>query len=80
MPIFIAREYGGKTRDIVLARSYDLANVYWQGKGIVPHDITTFTEVDLSGHPTGVVPILNTRKKTLSPFGKNSEEFIIVEN
>ncbi len=37
MPIYIAKSYEGKVEGVVFARSYDLAQAYWQGKGIFFH-------------------------------------------
>jgi len=69
MPIFIAKTYEGKVESVVLAKSYELANAYWQGQGIVAHSITERNESDLEDHPTGVLPIVKTKLINKSPFG-----------
>ena len=58
--ICIARNYDGYIIDIVLARSLELANIYWQGKGVYPHRTDIREEYQLENHPTGVIPILST--------------------
>ena len=67
MPIFIAKDYDGFIESVVLARSYELANAYWQGLGIYPHSTDTRIEQDLKEHPTGVLPIVKTKKKVIRP-------------
>lgn len=78
MPIFIAKSYNGLVESVVLAKSYALAQAYWQGSSIVPHTVSERNESDLEGHPTGVLPIVKTRKINASPFGKKSEEHLII--
>ena len=78
MPIFTAKTYDGLVESVVLAKSYALAQAYWQGSGIIPHSIDEKNESDLEGHPTGVLPIVKTRKINASPFGKKSEEHLII--
>lgn len=78
MPIFIAKDFDGFTIDIVLAKSYELAQVYWQGKGIVSHSIERKCESHLDNHSTGVLPILETHKKYLSETGLSSRDYIVV--
>ena len=63
MPIYVAKEYGDKTIGMVLAKSEELAQAYWQGRGIYPHHVDVFSEASLDGHPTGVLPLLIVRKK-----------------
>ena len=60
MPIFVAKNYEGKTESIVLSKNKDMANAYWQGLGINAHSVREFSEEDLDDHPTGVLPILKT--------------------
>jgi hypothetical protein len=67
VPIYIAKNYDGKTISIVLARDATLANAYWQGKDIFPHSTHEYTEDDLKEHITGVLPIYymgNCKEKT----------------
>lgn len=78
MPIYIAHDYDGTKVDIVLARSYELAQVYWQGKGVIAHSVTEFNEASLTDHPTGVLPILNTVKKSLSSCGSTPRDYYVV--
>ncbi|KKL04958.1 hypothetical protein LCGC14_2610870 [marine sediment metagenome] len=51
MPIFIAKTYDGKVESVVLAKNYEVAQAYWQGKDIYPHSVNTFTEDNLKNHP-----------------------------
>jgi len=67
MPIYIAKNYDGYVESVVLARSYELAQAFWQGLGIYPHSIDIRNEVDLKDHITGVMPIVKTKKKTIRP-------------
>ena len=39
MPIFIAKTYEGKVESVVLAKTYELAQAYWQGKKIYAHTV-----------------------------------------
>ncbi len=80
MPIFIAKTYDGKVESVVLAKSYELAQAYWQGKDIYAHSVDTFTEDDLKDHSTGVLPIVKTEIKRLSAFGQNEGEYLVISN
>ena len=79
MPIFIAKTYEGFVESIVLAKSQQLANVYWQGQNIYPHSVTEKTEEDLRDHPTGVLPIVRTKKIRLSAFGRNEKYYLVID-
>jgi len=61
MPIFIAKTYDGKVESVVLARSYELAQAYWQGKGIYAYSVDEKSEKNLEDHITGVLPIVKTK-------------------
>ena len=78
MPIFVAKTHGGLAESVVLARNYELAQAYWQGKDVMAHSIEERNESDLEGHPTGVLPIVKTRKVNASPFGRSSEEYLVI--
>ena len=78
MPIFIARHYDGTPIDVVLTASKELANAYWQGKGIIPHSVDMRSDADLKDHPTGVLPIVSTREEQLTSFGGNSRTTHVV--
>lgn len=65
MPIYIAITEMGYVENIVLARNKELADVYWQGKGVHAHAIREIQENDLLNHPTGVIPIISTTVKSL---------------
>jgi len=80
MPLFIAKNYAGKVRDIIIAKNYDIAVAYWQGKELFPHKIDSYTGAELDTFPGGVFSLLRTKKMRLSPFGGNAEDFIIVED
>ena len=80
MPIFIAKTYNGSIESVVLAKSYALAQAFWQGQGVVAHSITERSEADLESHPTGVLPIVKTRKIEASPFGGKSKEYLVISN
>ena len=78
MPIFVARTYNNLIESVVLARNYELAQAYWQGLGIIAHSVTEHNESDLKNHPTGVLPLVKTMKQNASPFGKSSEEYLVI--
>ena len=80
MPIYTAKTYDSKVESIVLADSYELAQAYWQGKGIVAHSVDTRTEKDLNDHITGVLPILHTKKIRLPSFDPNGKEYLMVSS
>ncbi len=77
MPIYIAKDYNGKVEGVVLAKNEDFANVFWQGKGIVPHSIVSFSEGILDNHITGVLPIVHTKLKNTNHL-KNDQLIRIV--
>lgn len=78
MPIFIAKTYNGLVESVVLARNYELAQAYWQGLGVMANSVTEHDESELENHPTGVLPLVRTKKQNASPFGKSSEESIVI--
>ena len=80
MPIFISRNHKGLIESVVLAKNYELANAYWQGTGIMGASIDVKQESDLDDHPTGVLPIVKTKKINASPFGQNSKEYLVISN
>ena len=67
MPIFVAKNYDGYVESVVLAKSYELAQAFWQGQGIFPHSVDIRNESDLKDHLTGVLPIVKTEKKQIRP-------------
>jgi len=73
MPIYVAYDYEGYPEDIVLARSKELADVYWQGKKIYAYSIREINEDNLIGHITGVLPILSTRETSVTRPGSYKE-------
>lgn len=73
MPIYIAKDYEGKTIDIVLAKERQSAEIYWQGKGITACFVDERSEADLDDHPTGVMPIVTTVEKEFHIDGKFKE-------
>lgn len=75
--ICIAYNHTGKVVSVVNSRSKELAVAFWQGKGITPYSVKTLDDfTPLEEHPTGVYPIVQTRK---SKVGMRGEEFIVVE-
>jgi hypothetical protein len=78
MPIFIAKTYDGSIESVVLARSYELAQAYWQGKGIHAHSVDERDESNLNDHPTGVLPIIKTKRINMSGFGREAKEYLVV--
>jgi hypothetical protein len=60
--VVIAYNYNGKVIAVVNAISVELAQAFWQGRGVVPHIIKTLKNdfTPLSEHPTGVYPIVET--------------------
>ncbi len=80
MPVFIAKRHDGKVQDVVLAKNYDLANAYWHGKGVIGHTITVLTEADLNEHPTGVIPIVSTKEKSMKQeFGTGFVDMLLMD-
>ena len=79
MPILIAKTYDGKIENIVFSKSRELAVAYWHGKGIHPHSIHTVCDRDMEDHPTGVLPILSTKRAKIDLFGKNQKEYLVVK-
>lgn len=81
--IFIAYDHNSTIISIVRARTEDLAKAYWQGAGIVPHVSKNLDNTDdfisLDEHQTGVYPILKTRTKSLTAFGRTPHDFILVD-
>lgn len=75
MPIFIAKTYDGLVESVVLAKSYELAQAYWQGKGIIAHTVDERNESDLDDHPTGVLPIVKTKEIKSSPLDRNQTRY-----
>lgn len=80
MPIFVAKTYKGLTESIIMARNLELARVYWQGSGVIPHSIKEINEDDLRDHPTGVVPIVRTEKINASLFGEDPKEYLTISS
>lgn len=82
MPIFIAKTYDGKVESVILAKTADLAQAYWQGKGMYPHTIDIRTEEDLKDHITGVLPIVHTRKIDGYEIGRysNNKKYLVISN
>lgn len=78
MPIFIAKTHDGKVQSVVLARSRELAVAYWHGQDTQPFSITERTDNDLIIHPTGVLPILNTKEKEIYLNGKFNKFMVVV--
>lgn len=83
MPIYVAKNYDGFVESVVLARNYELAYAYWQGLGVIPHSVDTLTNKDLEDHPTGVIPIVKTKKKVIRPSEISNRtgyaEFLVIE-
>lgn len=63
MPTFVAYNEDNCPVDIVQAKTKEMANIFWQGKGIVPISVREFNDAALQSHPTGVVSILSTVTK-----------------
>ena len=80
MPLYIATDFDGKIENIVLALNQELANAYWQGKGIYAHHIDVRDETDLDEHPTGVLPIVSTIEKEFYIDGKHRKYRLITKN
>lgn len=69
MPVFIAKTYDGRTLDVVLSATVELANAYWHGKDVIPHTVRSISDQDLVDHPTGVLPIVSTREVSVKRVG-----------
>lgn len=80
MPVFVAKRYDGKTLDVVLSATVELANAYWHGKDIIPHTVRSISDQDLAGHPTGVLPIVSTREVSVKRVGDfNYHEMLLID-
>lgn len=80
MPVYVASNHDSNPIGIVVARSMDLATAFWHGQGLVPYSVREITANDLSGHPTGVLPILRTKVVTgyeVSNFKKEKEYLLV---
>lgn len=71
MAVYVAKDYEGRSVGIVVAKSEELAYAYWQGQAIYPHSVSSYTSKDLKEHPTGVIPLLKTRKESSISSGKS---------
>ncbi len=76
--IFISRNYKGKVIGIVSARTEDSVRAYYQGRGIHPHIIETFSFTeDRENEKQGyVTPILETRE--VDRFNLSDREKILI--
>lgn len=65
--IFIAKDYNGKVISIVNAKSLELANAFWQGRGVIPHTVSDLEKdyLPLEDHPTGVYELLKTKEREI---------------
>ncbi len=77
MSIFIAYNYESKIINIVLAKSQELATVYWQGKNIKLNSIRELKETDLLDHITGVIPILNTSERSFDTYSGIKKAIVV---
>ena len=81
--LYIAKNYSGQIISIISAKSKELANAYWQGKGIIPHTESTFDlSEDRENEKDGfVTPILKTREVELKDNWNlsNSKKYIVVD-
>jgi len=63
MPVFIAYDERNFPVSVVKARSLDLAEAFWQGKGLYPNfSVNVDTERCLEDHTTGVIPLVSTHR------------------
>lgn len=70
MNLFKAADYEGNTLSVVLARSRELAEAYWQGSDIYPHSVSKIEL--LPDHPTGVVPVVTTYEVLSQDLGRKA--------
>lgn len=79
--IIIAYNHNGKVISIVNAKSEELTNAYWHGEGTIPHSIKVLEKdfTPLEEHPIGVIPLLATKKVSLTTFGQNPTDYIVVK-
>lgn len=69
--IYIAYDYNDKCISIVNAKSLELANAYWQGKGCMPHRTKSLDDfISLDEHPTGVYDLVKIREFTGSEISQ----------
>ena len=59
--VYIAKNWEGTAISIVLAETSREANLYWQGKGIIPHT-ERIVDPDNLGTPLGILDILQTEQ------------------
>lgn len=68
MKLYIAYDEKGLIESIVLARSRELADVYWQGAGVVAINVKRMNPSAYEDHLTGVVPVLKTNNYNIGSF------------
>lgn len=77
--IFISRNFDGKINSIVISRSRELAEAFWQGKDIAPFSVSEMYMSVLDDHPTGIIEILKTKEHNFGThFDQNIK--IMVDN
>lgn len=61
--VFIAYDHNSVPVSVVCAKSKELANAFWQGKGLYPHTVKSLSQdfTPLADHPTGVFPLVSTK-------------------
>lgn len=68
MKIYIAYDEKGLIESIVLAKSRELADVFWQGAGVVAMNVDERDPMSYEDHLTGVIPILKTDEYNAGSF------------
>lgn len=55
-----------------MLKNKELANAFWQGRGIIPHSIKCLEEdyEKIEDHVTGVFPLFETKEKEIYVDGK----------
>lgn len=80
--IYIAYNYESQPISIVNARNLDLANAFWQGRGIIPYSIKNLVKdfTSLSEHPTGVFPLFETEEISVGELSRDRDrKYLLVK-
>lgn len=81
--LFIGYNYNKIPISVISARSRELANAFWQGKGTVPHTVKCLEEdfTPLSEHITGVIPLVHTEEVNLVDrmFDDRARPYVVVK-
>ena len=79
--VFIGYDHNSVPISVVSARSKELAEAYWQGKGGLPHCSKCLEKdfMSLDEHMTGVIPIVETKEINLGDVFKPNLKRVITK-